>query len=63
MEVRRVKFRRGKPLQAGENSAALYGVIGTRKNVVLRIHLRKELAEMYVDGYSRHLEEIYLEPD
>lgn len=59
-EVWTAKFTRGKRLKPGETSRGVYGVIGTRKNIVLRVPLRKEIAELYTNDDSRHIEEIFL---
>lgn len=55
-----MRYRRGFKLGKGELSRAAYGIVGTSKDVVLRIALRKEVADMYDDGEHRHLEEIFL---
>ena len=60
MEVRRVEYKRGKILEAGEKSRALYGIVGTKKNVMLRIAIQQELAELQTQCDSRHLQEIFL---
>lgn len=56
----KAKFVRGIPLDKGETSRGAYAVVGTAKDVVLRIALRKEVAEMYRDESHRHLEEVFL---
>lgn len=61
MEVIKLRFKRGKKLDSKEKSQSLaYGIIGTKKDTVLRITLQKELANMFTDDESRHQEEIYL---
>lgn len=60
MEVVKMRFVRGSKLSPGEESRAAYAIVGTRKDVVLRIALRREVAEMYYDGEHRHLEEVFL---
>ena len=59
-EVEKILFHRGRALEVGEDSKCLYGITSTNKDLVLRIHLRKELAEIYADDPSRHIEEIFL---
>lgn len=59
-EVEKIMFHRGKKLAPGEDSAGLYGITSTDKDLVLRIHLRKELAEIYASDPSRHIEEIFI---
>lgn len=54
---------RGRKLKPGEVSRALYAVIGTAKDRVLRVPIRKELAELYACCDSRHIEEIFLLPE
>lgn len=56
----RLAYRRGAKLEPGEKSHAVYGVIATKKNRVLRIPLTRESAEIYTECNSRHIEEIYL---
>ena len=58
--MRVAHFIRGKKLEPGEESRAVYGVVATNKDLVLRIPLRKELAEIYTQDDSRHIEEIFL---
>jgi hypothetical protein len=53
-------FHRGRELKPGESSNGLYGITSTSKDLVLRIHLRKELSEIYANDPSRHLEEIFI---
>lgn len=54
--------RNGKILRPGEiSSSGLYGIIGTRKNILLRVQLTKEIAEIFTEDPSRHIEEIFLE--
>lgn len=55
-----MRYVRGHKLQKGEESKGVYGIVGTSKDLMLRIALRKEVAEMYDDGEHRHLEEVFL---
>ena len=59
-EVRKAHFVRGKRLEPGTVSRAIYGIVATEKDLVLRVPLRKELAEIYACDDSRHIEEIFL---
>jgi len=59
-EVREARFIRGRRLEPGEDSDGIYGVVATDKDLVLRVPLRKELAEIYTSDDSRHIEEIFL---
>ena len=59
-EVREAHFIRGNRLEPGQESRAIYGVVGTDKDLVLRVPLCKELAEIYTEDDSRHIEEIFL---
>lgn len=61
MECIKMQFIRGRKLTGDEKSRAAYAIVGTRKDVVLRVALRKELADVYTDGLHRHQEEIFLE--
>ena len=55
-------YRRGKMLAPGQGSCnGLYAIIGTKKDLVLRISLFKEGAELMTQDNSRHIEEIYLD--
>ena len=58
--LERIRFHRGNRLYPGEQSRGIYGVVATKKDLVLRVPLRKELAEMYAEDDSRHLEEIFI---
>jgi hypothetical protein len=60
-EIRQVAFIRGKLLAPGESSPALYGIVSTKKDIVLRVPMTKESAELYAGDDSRHIEEIYLQ--
>ena len=59
-EKRVANFIRGRRLKAGEKSRGIYGVVATDKDLVLRVPLRQELAELYTQDESRHVEEIFL---
>lgn len=59
-EVRSANFVRGKKLHPGESSRGIYGIVSTDKDLVLRVPIRKELAEIYASDGSRHIEEIFL---
>lgn len=61
MECIKLQFIRGRKLTGDEKSRAAYAIVGTSKDVVLRVALRKELADVYTDGLHRHQEEIFLE--
>lgn len=56
-----MQFTRGKKLSGDEKSRGAYAIVGTSKDIVLRVALRKELADVYTDGLHRHQEEIFLE--
>ena len=61
-EVRTFNFIRGRKLKPNEESSSgLYGIIGTRKDIVLRVQLDPETAKLITEDESRHLEEIYFE--
>ena len=60
MEVATFSFIRGVKLGAEDKSRGAYAIVGTQKDIVLRVALRKELADVYTDGESRHQEEIFL---
>ena len=55
------RFIRGRKLEAADESRGAYAIVSTQKDIVLRVALRKELANVYTDGVSRHQEEIFLE--
>lgn len=59
-EKRVANFIRGRRLKQGEKSRGIYGVVATDKDLVLRVPLRQELAELYTIDDSRHVEEIFL---
>ena len=59
-EIRDAKAIRNKVLNKGEISSGIYGVVSTKSNLLLRAPLRKELADMYSECDSRHIEEIFL---
>lgn len=56
-----MRYFRGLKLGDGDRSRGAYAIVGTSKDVVLRVALRKELADTYTDGIHRHQEEIFLE--
>lgn len=60
MEVRTYRYRLGKKLSKGEKSRGLYAIMSTRKDIVLRIALLQEQAELYCDYDSRYLQEVFL---
>jgi hypothetical protein len=60
MECIKMQFIRGSKLNGGLSRGA-YAIVGTSKDVVLRVALRKELADIYTDNVYRHQEEIFLE--
>lgn len=53
-------FVRGRRLKRGEISRGIYGIVATNKDLVLRVPIRQELADIYADDPSRHVEEIFL---
>jgi hypothetical protein len=57
MEVRQAKAVRGLPRNG---ATPLYGIVSTAKDILLRVHIRKELADIYACCDSRHVEEVYL---
>lgn len=61
MECITMQFIRGNKLTGEQKSRAAYAIVGTSKDIVLRVALRKELADLYTDGLHRHQEEIFLE--
>lgn len=61
MECIKLQFIRGNKLTDDQKSRAAYAIVGTSKDIVLRVALRKELADLYTDGLHRHQEEIFLE--
>lgn len=56
-----MQFIRGNKLIGTQQSRGAYAIVGTSKDIVLRVALRKELADIYTDGLHRHQEEIFLE--
>lgn len=60
MECIKMQFIRGRKLENNMKSRAAYAVVGSSKDIVLRVALRKELADLYTDGLHRHQEEIFL---
>jgi hypothetical protein len=58
--VDRWEYKRGKQLSKGEKSLALYGLVGTKKDVMLRVEVQQKLAEFQTECSSRHLEEVFL---
>lgn len=57
----RFSYKLGRPLEPGEESCnGLYAIVGTKKDLVLRISLTKEAAEFMTKDESRHIAEIYL---
>jgi hypothetical protein len=61
MECIKMQFTRGDKLRGDQKSRGAYAIVGTSKDIVLRVALRKELADVYTDGLHRHQEEIFLE--
>lgn len=56
------RYRRGRVLQPAESSkSGLYAIVGTKKDIVLRVSLFKEGAEILTGCDSRHIEEVFLE--
>jgi hypothetical protein len=55
-----MNFVRGNKLEPGQESRGLYGVVSTKKDLVLRVPMIKEVAALYCDGETRHIEEIFL---
>lgn len=58
--MKTANFIRGRRLDNNEISRGIYGIVGTDKDLVLRVPIRKELAEIYACDKSRHIEEIFL---
>lgn len=58
----RFKVMRGKPLVAGEVSRGLYGIIGLKKDLLLRVAIDPRVAEFYTECDSRGLQEVFLTP-
>ena len=58
--MEKIRFHRGKILNDDEDSDGIYGIVSTNKDLVLRIALRKELAQLYTNDPSRHMEEIFI---
>lgn len=54
------KYRLGKPLKEGQTSNALYAVKSVAKDIVLRISICKDTANLYACDESRTLQECYL---
>jgi len=61
--ISRRSIVRGNLLKPGELSIGLYGIVATDKDLVLRVQLRAELAELYTEDKSRHIQEIFLGPE
>lgn len=59
-EIREAKAVRGKVLESGEPSNGLYGVVSTKKDLLLRCPMTSESAKLYTECESRHIEEIFL---
>ena len=60
-ESKPFRYVRGKKLAPGEESkTGLYAIIGTKKDLVLRVSLFTDAAELLTECDSRHIEEIYL---
>ena len=61
--VETFRFVRTGRLEPGTKANGLYGIIGTRKDIVLRIAMTSDMAELLAsDSESRHIEEIFLLP-
>lgn len=57
------RFIRGKQLARGEiSNSGLYAIVSTKKDLVLRITLYHNSANLMTEDESRHMEEIYLIP-
>lgn len=61
LQVKTYKYKLGKKLEVGEKSRGLYAIMSTKKNIVLRISVLKEHAELLCDNDSRYLQEVFLE--
>lgn len=61
MEVKSFRAIRGKPLEPGEKSRGLYGIIGVKKDLLLRVAIDPRIAEIYTECDSRSIQEIFLE--
>ncbi|MND11961.1 hypothetical protein D3C80_20750 [compost metagenome] len=62
LQVRRFKAVRGKQLEAGEVSSGLYGIIGLKKDLLLRIAIDPRIAALYTECESRGIQEVFLSP-
>lgn len=60
LEVATYRYKLGKKLAKGESSSGVYAVMSTKKDIVLRISLIKDQAELYCDYDSRYLQEVFL---
>lgn len=56
-----MQYVRGAKLEGDQRSRGAYAIVGSSKDIVLRVALRKELANLYTDNLHRHQEEIFLE--
>lgn len=61
LTVKRYKYKLGRTLAKGESSKGLYAIMSTSKNIVLRVSVIKEHAELLTQCDSRYLKEIFLE--
>lgn len=59
-EVKTFKYKLGKRLNKGDKSSALYAVMSTKKEIVLRCAIDINIANAYTECDSRYLREIFL---
>lgn len=59
--MKKFQFKVGKRLERGETSSSgLYALISNKGDVVLRISLIKEIAQLHLDENSRYLAEAWI---
>lgn len=60
-EIKRIGFKVVKKLNVGEKSSSgLYALVSNKGDVVLRVSMIKEIAEIHYDKSSRYLAEVWL---
>lgn len=59
--VNKYRYHLGKILKPGEASSGLYAIMSTKNNIVLRIAMTKELAEILTCDDSRYIQEAFLD--
>lgn len=60
MVVREVKYKLGKRLENGCISLGLYAIMSSKKDIVLRVSMTNEHAELLTQDESRYIREVYL---